>query len=52
MRSRMKVHVTLAGARENGIDEDVVEVNGKKLSECAFLFYFLFTFAFIRLSLS
>lgn len=47
------MHVTFAGARENGIDEDVVEVNGgKKPSERAFLFYFLFTFAFIRPSLS
>lgn len=32
------MNVTFAGARENGIDEDVVEVNGEKPSERAFLF--------------
>lgn len=46
------MNVTFAGARENGIDEDVVEVNGEKTLRACFSFYFLFTFAFIRPSLS
>lgn len=33
------MHVTFAGARENGIDEDVVEVNGGKNPQSVLFFF-------------
>lgn len=38
------MNVTFAGARENGIDEDVVEVNGEKTLRVCFSFLFLIYF--------